>query len=65
MRNDSNIALAWLLHQGDDICLIPGTKRIKYLEQNLAAAEVVLSAAQLSQLDELSSGFEVEGARYG
>ena len=59
------IALAWLLHQGDDICLIPGTKRIKYLEQNLAAAEVVLSAAQLSQLDELSSGFEVEGARYG
>jgi len=53
------------LHQGGDICLIPGTKRIIYLEQNCAAAEIELSAAQLSQLDELSSGFEVEGARYG
>lgn len=59
------IALAWLLHQGDDICLIPGTKRITYLEQNCAAAEIELSDAQLSQLDVLSAGFEVEGARYG
>ena len=59
------ISLAWLLHKGDDICLIPGTKRISYLEQNCAAASVQLSQEQLVKLDELSQQFEVEGARYG
>ena len=59
------IALAWLLHQGDDICLIPGTKRIKYLEQNCAAADIELSPVQLSELNALSEQFEIEGARYG
>ena len=59
------VALAWLLSKGDDICLIPGTKRIKYLRQNCDAANVRLSADQLKQLDSLSEQFEVEGARYG
>jgi aryl-alcohol dehydrogenase-like predicted oxidoreductase len=39
------VALAWLLHQGNDIVPIPGTKRRKYLEENLAAAALELSPA--------------------
>ncbi|MBC7518692.1 MAG: aldo/keto reductase [Microbacteriaceae bacterium] len=45
------VALAWLLAQGDDIAPIPGTKRITYLEENVAAAELVLSPAQLEALN--------------
>ena len=41
------VALAWLLHQGEDIVPIPGTKRRRYLEENVAAAGLTLSAAQL------------------
>ena len=40
------IALAWLLHKGDDIVPIPGTKRRKYLEENIAAETIQLSAAR-------------------
>ena len=47
------IALAWLLAQGDDIVPIPGTKRVSYLEQNAAADAVELSADQLSALSAL------------
>jgi aryl-alcohol dehydrogenase-like predicted oxidoreductase len=46
------IALAWLLSRGEDIVPIPGTKRRKYLEENVRAAQVVLTAAELAQLDE-------------
>ena len=49
------VALAWLLAQGDDIAPIPGTKRVSYLEENAAADAVVLSDAQLSVLDGLSA----------
>jgi aryl-alcohol dehydrogenase-like predicted oxidoreductase len=45
------VALAWLLAQGDDIAPIPGTKRIPYLEENVAADALVLSAEQLATLD--------------
>ena len=45
------VALAWLLAQGDDIAPIPGTKRVKYLEENVAADGLVLSADQLATLD--------------
>ena len=45
------IALAWVLAQGDDVVPIPGTKRVAYLEENVAAAAVELSAAALEQLD--------------
>jgi len=45
------IALAWLLSRGEDIVPIPGTKRRKYLEENVRAADVVLTAAELAELD--------------
>lgn len=46
------IALAWLLHKGPDIVPIPGTKRVTYLEENVAAASVTLDEAQMRALDE-------------
>jgi aryl-alcohol dehydrogenase-like predicted oxidoreductase len=45
------VALAWLLAQGDDIAPIPGTKQVRYLEENVAADALVLTEAQLAQLD--------------
>ena len=47
----SQIALAWLLHQGDDIVPIPGTKQRKYLQENAAALEVKLSVEELQDID--------------
>jgi aryl-alcohol dehydrogenase-like predicted oxidoreductase len=47
----SQLALAWVLAQGDDIVPIPGTKRIRYLEQNLAANEIVLTKADLAEIE--------------
>ena len=47
----AQIALVWLLRRGEDIVPIPGTKRRKYLEENVAAADVVLTAADLAQLE--------------
>ncbi|OUM40165.1 aldo/keto reductase [Arthrobacter agilis] len=44
------VALAWLLAQGDDIAPIPGTKQVRYLEENVAADSLVLTEAQLAQL---------------
>jgi aryl-alcohol dehydrogenase-like predicted oxidoreductase len=58
------IALAWLLHKGDDIVPIPGTKRRKYLEENLAAASIALDAAQMKALDEALAPGNVSGKRY-
>jgi aryl-alcohol dehydrogenase-like predicted oxidoreductase len=49
------VALAWLLAQGDDIAPIPGTKRIPYLEENVAADALELSAAQLAALDAVAA----------
>jgi len=49
------VALAWLLAQGDDIAPIPGTKRISYLEENVAADALELSAEQLSALDAVAA----------
>ena len=58
----SQVALAWLLHQGEDIVPIPGTKRRKYLEENLGAVELRLDAARLGRLTDALSA--VAGARY-
>ena len=58
------IALAWLLHKGDDIVPIPGTKRRRYLEENVAAAEVRLSSAEMAQLDAALAPEKVSGPRY-
>ena len=60
----AQLALAWLLHQGDDVAPIPGTKRIRYLEENAAAAEVRLSGAQLATLNQTFAPGVTAGARY-
>jgi aryl-alcohol dehydrogenase-like predicted oxidoreductase len=46
----SQVALAWLLHVGDNVLLIPGTSSLEHLEENLAAAQVVLTGADLSSI---------------
>jgi len=58
------IALAWLLHKGDDLVPIPGTKRRNYLEENLGAANVTLSAGEMQQLDDVLRPEAVAGPRY-
>jgi aryl-alcohol dehydrogenase-like predicted oxidoreductase len=47
------VALAWLLAQGDDVAPIPGTKRVRYLEENAGALDVTLTAAEHARLDAL------------
>jgi len=58
------LALAWLLHQGDDIVPIPGTKRRKYLEENVAAAEVTLAEEDLRRIEEAMPRGSAAGQRY-
>jgi len=58
------IALAWLLAQGDFIVPIPGTKRVKYLEENAAAASIELTDAELAEIDDLFAPENVAGDRY-
>jgi len=58
------IALAWLLHKGDDLVPIPGTKRLSFLEENVGAANVKLSAAEMQQLDATLRPEAVAGPRY-
>jgi aryl-alcohol dehydrogenase-like predicted oxidoreductase len=58
------IALAWLLHKGDDIVPIPGTKQRKHLEDNVGAVEVSLSADEVSSLDAALSPEKISGPRY-
>ena len=58
------IALAWLLAQQPWIVPIPGTTKPHRLEENLAAADVVLTESELAQLDELSSKIDIQGGRY-
>jgi aryl-alcohol dehydrogenase-like predicted oxidoreductase len=58
------LALAWLLHQGEDIVPIPGTKRRKYLEENAAAVEVTLTEENLRHIDEIAPKGVAAGERY-
>jgi aryl-alcohol dehydrogenase-like predicted oxidoreductase len=58
------IALAWLLHKGPSIVPIPGTKRRAYLEENLAAAALVLDDADMKALDEALAPAKIAGPRY-
>jgi aryl-alcohol dehydrogenase-like predicted oxidoreductase len=60
----SQLALAWVLSQGNDIVPIPGTKRRKYLEENVAALNVQLSAEDLARIDEVFPRDAIAGARY-
>jgi len=56
------VALAWVQQQGDDVVPIPGTKRVEYLEQNVGALDVELTAEEMSRLDALAG--RVAGGRY-
>ncbi|WP_457446654.1 aldo/keto reductase [Roseateles sp. P5_E4] len=60
----ATLALAWLLHQGDDIVPIPGTSRPDHLGDLLAAPQLALDAATLARLDALINRHTVSGARY-
>ncbi|HET7623188.1 MAG TPA: aldo/keto reductase [Gemmatimonadaceae bacterium] len=60
----AQIALAWLLHKGDDIVPIPGTKRRRYLEENVAAASIELDADDMRELDAALPPGTVAGPRY-
>ena len=58
------IALAWLLHKGQDIVPIPGTKRRKYLEENIGAANVSLDKQEMATLDATLAPEKIAGPRY-
>jgi aryl-alcohol dehydrogenase-like predicted oxidoreductase len=60
----SQLALAWVMARGDDIVAIPGTKRRRYLEENLAAAEIPLGAEDLARIDEIAPRGAAAGTRY-
>lgn len=60
----AQLALAWLLSQGDDIVPIPGTKHRKYLDQNIAATRLTLSADELAEIDRIMPVGAAAGDRY-
>jgi aryl-alcohol dehydrogenase-like predicted oxidoreductase len=60
----SQLALAWVLAQGDDIVPIPGTKQRKYLEENIRALDVDLTPADLEEIDDVAPQGVAAGARY-
>ena len=57
-------ALAWLLARGEDVVPIPGTRRLKYLEENLGALDVVLTREEVDQLDQAFAPGSIQGERY-
>jgi aryl-alcohol dehydrogenase-like predicted oxidoreductase len=60
----AQVALAWLLHKGDDIVAIPGTKRRRYLEENVGGAALALGPAEFAELDRALPPDLVAGPRY-
>ncbi len=60
----SQLALAWLLARGPDVIPIPGTKRVKYLEENVGALNVKLSDAELQEIEAIFPAGAASGARY-
>ena len=60
----SQLALAWVLAQGDDVVPIPGTKHRKYLEENVAALDVKLTEDDLRRIDEVIPHDAAVGSRY-
>ena len=60
----AQLALAWVLAQGEDIVPIPGTKRRTYLDDNLGALDVTLSDADLARVDEVLPPGAATGTRY-
>lgn len=60
----SQLAIAWVLAQGDDIITIPGSKRIKHLEENIAAENVQLTKEDLQSIEDIMPAGIVSGTRY-
>jgi aryl-alcohol dehydrogenase-like predicted oxidoreductase len=61
----AQVALAWVLRKGDDLVPIPGTKRRRYLEENLRAADLQLDPGEMARLDAALPPEAIAGARYG
>ncbi|KAH9616087.1 hypothetical protein KSS87_006849 [Heliosperma pusillum] len=61
----AQLALAWVHHQGDDVCPIPGTTKVENLNQNIGALSVKLTAEEIAELECLASDDAVQGDRYG
>ncbi len=62
--NPAQLAIAWLLHQGQDIVPIPGTKHMKYLHQNIEAADLTFSKEELAEIDRIAPQGAAAGTRY-
>lgn len=60
----AQLAIAWVLNRGEDIIPIPGTKKIKYLEQNVQATDMELNPVILQKLDTLVKAYPIQGDRY-
>jgi aryl-alcohol dehydrogenase-like predicted oxidoreductase len=60
----AQLALAWVLAQGDDVIPIPGTKRRSYLEENAAAVDIRLNSEDLRRIEEAAPRGVASGARY-
>jgi len=60
----AQLALAWVLAQGNDLIPIPGTKRVCYLEENMGALDVTLTETELKEISARLAQIEVIGERY-
>lgn len=60
----AQLALAWVLHQGDDIVPIPGARKLHHLEQNAAAADIALSPSEVKELGDIITPDNIAGKRY-
>jgi len=60
----AQLALAWVLEQGDDLVPIPGTRRVGNLEENLAAVDIRLTPAELARIDAVFPPGAASGDRY-
>ena len=60
----AQLALAWLLQQGEDVVPIPGTRRVRYLEENAAAGDIHLTEEQLARIESVVPTGAVAGERY-
>ena len=58
------LALAWVHHQGSDVCPIPGTTKIENFDQNIGALSVKLTPEEMAELESIASGETVKGDRY-
>lgn len=61
----AQLALAWVHHQGDDVCAIPGTTKIENLNQNIKAMSLKLTPEEMAELDSIATADAVKGHRYG